>query len=127
MADIVNFRSKEDWEAYQLIFEEHLHVYMTLANRIREEMYGTGNGNWSNLPGTCAERVLDVLNTISYAVGHQFKEKYPEYKTDDDELFIPRRSFKEDVEQALLAANQKFWNSGNNCEPCEPCDTFSPE
>ena len=37
----------------------------------------------------------------------------PEYKTEDDEIFIPRRTFKEDVTEALKKA------MNNECPPCD--------
>ena len=114
MADIINFKSQPDWEDYQLIFEENLTVYMALLNRVREEMYGKGGGNWSNVPGSCAERVIDITNSIMYAAGSQFKEKNPDYKTDDDMIFIPHRSFKENVTEALKEAID------SNCEWFHP-------
>ena len=45
---------------------------------------------------------------------------------DDDDIFIPYRSFKENVAEALLEANQKFWNSANESTTvCPPCDTLA--
>ena len=54
-----------------------------------------------------------------YECERQFVETHQDYKRDDDDIFIPRRSFKEDVTEALLAANQKFWNNANECPPCD--------
>lgn len=56
--------TKEDrnWEK----FEECAADYLYALNYVREEMYGTGNGNWSNLPGSCAEMVRSVTNEIWY-------------------------------------------------------------
>jgi len=39
-----------------------------------------------------------------YEVEREFKENHPEYKTSDDEMFIPYRSFKENVLEALNEA-----------------------
>jgi hypothetical protein len=30
-----------------------------------------------------------------------------------DDIFVPRGSFKQEVTEALLEANQKFWNKSN--------------
>jgi uncharacterized protein with PIN domain len=52
-----------------------------------------------------------------YEVERQFKETHQDYKTDDDEIFIPYRSFKENVTEALKEAL-------NAQQECPPCDTI---
>ena len=39
-----------------------------------------------------------------YDTEYVFKDAHPEYKTGDDELFIPYKSFKENVTEALESA-----------------------
>jgi protein required for attachment to host cells len=49
-----------------------------------------------------------------YDVERQFKETHQDYKTDDDDIFIPYRSFKENVAEALKEAmnsEQSPWDS----------------
>ena len=111
--NIPAFKSQEHQEEYELLFAEKAVTYIKMMNVVKELMYGTGHGNYANLPGSCQEVVRDITQSLLYDTEYTFKASHPEYKTDDDELFIPRRSFKEDVEEALLAANQKFWNSAN--------------
>jgi len=115
--NIPTFKTTEHQEEFELVFAEKAVTYIKLLDVVRELMYGTGNGNYSNLPGSCLEIVNDITRSLLYDSETQFKENHPEYKTEDDEIFIPRRSFKEDVTEALLEANQKFWNSGD--EPTE--------
>ena len=112
--NIPSFKSQEHQEEYELLFTEKAVQYVKLMNVVKELMYGTGHGNYANLPGSCQEVVRDITSSLLYDTEYTFKASHPEYKTDDDELFIPRRSFKEDVEEALLAANQKFWNQSND-------------
>ena len=121
---IPNFKSEKDEAEYVFLFEDKANTYITLMNKVREMMFGTGNGDYRNLPGSCLEVVRDITQSLLYDVEYEFEQAHPEYKR-DDELFIPRRTFKEDVEEALLAANQKFWNSANECEPCPPCDELA--
>lgn len=52
-----------DWEK----FENEAADYLYALNHVREQMYGSGNGNWSNLPGSCAEFVHKVTNEIWYS------------------------------------------------------------
>jgi hypothetical protein len=107
MAEIINFKSTQHEEEYYLVFEEHLAHYMKMLYRVKEEMYGTGGGNFSNLPGSCTQQVVEVTNSLLYPVNNTFKTNYPEYKTEDDEMFIPYRSFKENVSDALNEALDK--------------------
>ena len=112
--NIPSFKSTEHQEEYELLFTEKAVEYIKLMNVVKELMYGTGHGNYANLPGSCQEVLRDITSSLLYDTEYTFKDKHPEYKSYDDELFIPRRSFKEDVTEALLEANQKFWNQSND-------------
>ena len=109
---IPNFKSQEDWEAFTALFDSRWHCKKALLDRVKDDMFpGTG---WNGLSSGHMEVINDITQSLLYDVEYTFKEQYPEYKQDDDELFIPRRSFKEDVTEALLEANQKFWNQSND-------------
>ena len=110
--NVPTFKTTEHQEEFELIFAEKAVTYIKLLDTVKELMYGT-TGNYNNLPGTCQEVLNDITRSLLYDADYQFKDNHPEYKTDDDELFIPRKSFKEDVTEALLEANQKFWNQSN--------------
>ena len=111
--NIPTFKTPEHQEEFELLFAEKAVEYVKLMNVVKELMYGTGHGNYANLPGACQEVLREITSSIFYDTEYTFKDKYPEYKSYDDEMFIPRRSFKEDVAEALLEANQKFWNQSN--------------
>lgn len=111
---IPNFKSQEDWEAFTSLFDARWHCKKALLDRVKDDMYpGTG---WNGLSSQHLVVINDITQSLLYDVEMDFEEKYPEYKRDDD-IFIPRRTFKDDVTEALLEANQKFWNSSN--EPLE--------
>jgi len=101
---IPNFHSKEHQEEFELLFAEKATTYIKLMDIVKELMYGTGNGNYSNLPGTCLEVVQSIASTLIYDTEYAFKDTHPEYKNGEDELFIPYRSFKENVFEALNEA-----------------------
>lgn len=108
---IPNFKSQQDWEAFTSLFDSRWHCKKALLDRVKDDMFpGT---SWHGLTSGHMEVINDIVQSLLYDVEYTFKEKYPEYKNEDDELFIPRRSFKEDVTEALLEANQKFWNNAN--------------
>ena len=114
---IPNFKSIDDYQEFVNLFRERWEVKFELLNRVKDDMF-SGYG-WQSLPPSSIETINDIVQSLLYDVEWTFKDKHPEYKTDDDEIFIPRRSFKEDVTEALLEANQKFWNNANDCPPCD--------
>lgn len=115
---IPNFRNKEDCDVFLKMFEDRLAVKVAMLNRVREELYP--KFEWVSLPPSSLETINDITQSLLYDVETTFYKDYPEYEEDRlDDVFIPRRSFKEDVTEALLEANQKFWNNANDCPPCD--------
>ena len=105
---IPNFQSEEHQQEFELLFAEKAVTYIKLMDVVKELMYGTGHGNYSNLPGTCLEVVQSIASTLMYDTEHVFKDAHPEYKTDDDDIFIPYKSFKENVSEAMKEALDKY-------------------
>ena len=70
-------------------------------NLVKDEMYGKGVGNYSNLPGTCQEVLLEITRSIMYDTNTDFKEVYKEYKNDDTDYYIPYEDLKDRLRQAL--------------------------
>ena len=46
------------------------------------------------------------VGSLLYDVEVEFEEKFPDYKRDIDDVFIPRKNFKESVTEALKDALQ---------------------
>ena len=115
---IPNFKSQEDWEEFTSMFDARWHCKKALLDRVKDDMFpGT---SWHGLTSGHMEVMNDIVQSLLYDVEYTFKEKYPEYKNEDDELFIPRRSFKENVTQALkdaLGTGGEQW--GLECPPCD--------
>ena len=76
------------------------------------------NTSWNGLTAKSIEVINDIVTTLLYDVYVEFKSKHPEYKTEDDDIFIPYRSFKENVTDALKEAL-------NSQKECPPCDTLA--
>ena len=110
---IPNFKTNQDWEAFTALFDARWHCKKALLDRVKDDLFP--GYNWDQLQGQTFEVINDITQSLLYDVEIDFEEKYPEYKRDDD-IFIPRKSFKEDVTEALLEANQKFWNSSNELQ-----------
>ena len=116
---IPNFKSQEHQEEYELLFAEKAVQYVKLMDVVKELMFGP-KCVYNNLPGQCLEVVRDITQSLLYDTEYTFCQRYPEYDKDRlDDVFIPRRTFKEDVTEALLEANQKFWNSSNEPTPLQ--------
>ena len=112
---IPNFKSIDDYQEFINLFDDRWQVKFECLNRVAGDMYP--GHKWIALPPSSLETINDIVQSLLYDVEYTFKEKHPDYKTEDDEIFIPRRTFKEDVTEALLEA------LGNN--DCPPCDTLA--
>ena len=112
---IPNFKSNEDWEAYTLLFDKIWHCKKALLDRVKDDMFP--GYNWDQLQGQTIETINDIVQSLMYDVDTEFKKTHQDYKTDDDDIFIPYRSFKESVTEALkeaLAADRGDFE----CSPC---------
>jgi hypothetical protein len=59
------------------------------------------------------------VQSLLYDVDVEFKTNHPEYKTADDEVFIPYRTFKESVLEALNEALTPYNLVQKDCPPCD--------
>jgi len=112
---IPNFKSQHDWEAFTQIFDSQWHCKRALLNRVKDDMFP--GFEWHSLTPKNIEIINDIVTTLLYDVDRKFKETHQDYKT-DDELFIPYRSFKENVTEALKEALESQ-------KECPPCDTLT--
>ena len=117
---IPDFQTEEHQQEFELLFEQKAQVYINMMNKVKDMMYGPGGGNYSNLPGTCQEVIKDITQSLIYDVEYAFKDAHPEYKSSEDELFIPYRSFKENVLEALNEALTPYELQYKN-----ECDTLA--
>ena len=103
---IPNFKSNHDWEAFTQIFDNQWHCKRALLNRVKDDMFP--GYKWETLTPKSIEVINDIVSNLLYDVDRKFKETHQDYKTEDDELFIPYRSFKENVLEALNEALNKL-------------------
>ena len=109
---IPNFKSQDNYQEFLNLFDDRLQVKVELLNRVKEELFP--NTRWIVLPVKTLETINDITQSLLYDVEMDFEAKYPEYKR-DDEIFIPRRTFKEDITEALKEAMSV---------ECPPCDVL---
>ena len=112
---IPHFKSNQDWEAFTSIFDSQWHCKKALLDRVKDDMFP--GYNWDQLQGQTLATINDITQSLLYDVEVEFEKKFPEYKR-DDELFIPYRSFKENVTEALKEAL-------DSQKECPPCDTLA--
>ena len=116
---IPHFKSQHDWEAFTQIFDSQWHCKRALLDRVKDDMFpGT---SWNGLSSGHMEVINDIVTNLLYDVDRKFKETHQDYKTDDDEMFIPYRSFKENVAEALENAIDAYHIK----KECPPCDTLA--
>jgi len=116
---IPHFKSNHDWEAFTQIFDSQWHCKKALLNRVKDDLFP--NTSWNGLTSGHMEVINDIVQNLLYDVDRKFKETHQDYKTDDDEMFIPYRSFKENVTEALEAAIDAYHIK----KECPPCDTLA--
>jgi hypothetical protein len=117
---IPHFKSQHDWEAFTQIFDSQWHCKKALLDRVKDDMFP--GYDWHSLTPKSIEVINDIVTNLLYDVDRKFKETHQDYKTEDDELFIPYRSFKENVLEALNEALTPYELQYKN--ECPPCDTL---
>ena len=116
---IPHFKSQHEWEAFTQIFDSQWHCKKALLDRVKDDMFP--GSDWINLPAKHVEVINDIVSNLVYEAEREFKETHREYKTADDDLFIPYRSFKENVTEALESALDSYHVK----KECPPCDTLA--
>ena len=103
---IPNFKSQDDWQEFLNIFDDQWQCKLAMLNRVKNDLFPEYK-SWDQLQPKTLEVINDIVSNLVYEVERQFKETHQDYKTEDDELFIPYRSFKENVAEAINEAMNK--------------------
>ena len=99
---IPNFKSQDDYQEFLNIFDDQWQCKRAMLDRVKDDLFP--GYKWETLTPKTLEVVNDMVQNMLYDVDVEFKTNHPEYKTADDEVFIPYRSFKETVTEALNEA-----------------------
>jgi hypothetical protein len=118
---IPHFKSQHDWEAFTQIFDNQWHCKKALLDRVKDDLFP--GYEWQTLQPKTLEVINDMVQSMLYDVDRAFKETHQDYKTEDDDVFIPYRSFKENVLEALNEALTPYELQYKN--ECPPCDTLA--
>jgi len=103
---IPHFKSNYDWEDFTSIFDKQWHCKRALLNRVKDDLFP--GYEWHTLTPKTLEVINDMVQSMLYDVDRIFKETHQDYKNDDDDMFIPYRSFKQNVSEALDEALDKY-------------------
>ena len=99
---IPNFKTNEDWETFTSMFDARWHCKKALLDRVKDDMFP--GYSWDQIQGQTLEVINDIVQSLLYDAEFEFEQKYPEYKRDMDDIFIPRPSFRQEVTEALKDA-----------------------
>ena len=99
---IPNFQSVEDWQTYEEIFINRWDAKKALLERVRNDLFP--DCSWGHLQPKTIEVINDIVQTMLYDTDYDFEKQYPDYKKDEDDLFVPRKSLKEIITEAMKEA-----------------------
>lgn len=85
--DLPNFKNGDDEQVYYNLFDENVFQYKFLLDKVREELYGKGNGNYSNLPGSCFEVINDITKSLIQQTTNEFTKKTRALQSEDHNTF----------------------------------------
>jgi hypothetical protein len=105
---IPNFKTQEDWESFTSMFDARWHCKKALLDRVKDDLFP--KYKWEELTAGTLEVINDIVQSLLYDAEFEFEQKYPDYKRDMDDIFVPRKCFKEEVVEAVMEANQKLSN-----------------
>jgi len=115
---IPHFKSQDDWQDFLNIFDDQWQCKKAMLDRVKDDMFP--GYDWQTLTPKNIEVINDIVSNLVYECERQFVETHQDYNRDDDDIFIPRRSFKENVTEALKEAlNDRVKKD------CPPCDTLA--
>ena len=98
-------KSQDDWQEYLNIFDDQWQCKLALLNRVKDDLFPDPEyKSWDHLQPKTLEVINDMVQSMLYDVDRQFKETHHDYKTEEDDIFINYRSFKENVTEALKEA-----------------------
>lgn len=96
---IPNFQSEEQWNFYEATFKNRWDAKKTFLDCVKDDLFP--ETNWTHLPPKTIEVIYDIVQRMLYETNCDFEKQYSEYKKDQDDLFVSRKSLKEIVTEAI--------------------------
>ena len=63
---VPEFKSQEEELKYWERYDGHLIQFLTALNKVKDEMYGKGTGNFSNIPASCVQVMVGITERLIY-------------------------------------------------------------
>lgn len=103
---IPNFKSVEDWQDYEEIFKNRWDAKKTLLECVRNDLFP--DYSWEHLQPKTLEVINDIVQSMLYDTDYDFEKQFPDYKKDEDDIFVPRKSLKEMIAEAVKEATKEI-------------------
>lgn len=102
--NIPNFKTEDDRREYFTIFNRQLDLYVSLFELTRKRLFGPDYSN-QTLTGQNLELVDSITRSLLYDTEMSFCELNPEYKSENDSIFLNTRNIQEIVKQTVEDLN----------------------
>lgn len=99
---IPKFNSSDHQQVFLAMFDERWQIKKKLLDSIKDDLYP--GYTWDQIHPRTLTTINDMVQSLMYDIEYEFKKQYPEYKNDEDDIFVPYRSFKQSVAEALKEA-----------------------
>ena len=108
--NIPNFKTENDRREYFTLFNRQLDVYALLFEATVKRLFGHEYPAVS-ISGQSLETVDSITRSLLYDVEREFCEGNPEYKSENEDIFMTRRNIQDLVKQVMEDLNS---DSGSN-------------
>ena len=104
---ISKFNSPNHELEYSKIFKDKIEQKCYMLQQVLQAVYNRNTYvNPEAIDGKTLQVLVDLTNTLTYETDSDFKENYPKYKDDIDEMFLTKDKVKEIITEALAEAHQ---------------------
>ena len=108
--NIPNFKTEDDRREYFAIYNRQLDMYVRLFQTTVQFMFGP-DYTPANLTSASLETVDSITRSLLYDVEREFCEDKPEYKAENDDIFLSTFNVEKIVKQVMENLNS---DSGSN-------------
>ena len=108
--NIPNFKTEDDRREYSAIYNRQLDMYARLFETTLKRLFGP-DYKADTVTAPSLETVDSITRSLLYDVEREFCEGNPEYKSEDDDIFLSTRNIEKIVKQVMEDLNS---DSGSN-------------
>jgi len=108
--NIPHFKTEDDRREYFAIYNQQLDMYARLFENTVHRLFGA-NYTPEKLTAPSLETVDSITRSLLYEVKREFCDGNPEYKSENDDIFLTTRDIEKIVKQVMEESNS---DSGSN-------------